>query len=365
MTRKENIIKGLNARIRSIDFAVEYLEKSDDNKKSYSRFYQEIAFLIHYIIKTEELKTIFMELVSYAKKLNDNPHYANAKNEIVKYIKDISNGMKNHPNYDTFKATCFLDFKNPLNEIETLRLEPLLNIFSEFEFKAEYGLVGLADESYQVIQSIYEKWTYHHKEDFEKIADDINLLYNSVNDIRFAEEFEHDYHGVKSALNLSGIYSALNPRTSLGGSIYHNLINGLIHKGEPVRSEDTIEELKLDCHKIYFYLIEKLTTMLSIELTIDRFATYISLYYREKIKGTEIEKTFQKKFEEFIFRDGYYPISEAQVNDGRIDTLMVNDTNSFLCEFKQVDLGKTKEEQKELEKKIKSAQIQSSIYQER
>lgn len=95
--------------------------------------------------------------------------------------------------------------------------------------------------------------------------------------------------------------------------------------------------------------------------TIDRFSTYISLYLSEDV-SVKKEKGLQKRFEEFVFHEGYYPISEAQLNNGRIDTLVYDKSDTFLFELKQIDFDTKKETPKSLNIKLKSAQIQSSIY---
>ncbi|MDR6783894.1 hypothetical protein ABIE26_002717 [Pedobacter africanus] len=111
--------------------------------------------------------------------------------------------------------------------------------------------------------------------------------------------------------------------------------------------------------------LERLNIQLSIEQYVDRFIVYMSLYFIPDADQSKTEKKLQTSFEEFLFNVGYYPISESVLKNGRLDTLAVNQNQVFLFEIKQFDLGRTKEGVKDLKKKLRGAQIQSSIYSER
>lgn len=364
MTRHQNLIEGLSKRLDRIIQEAENLDNYSDTNKDYSRFYQEIAYYVHYIVKNEELKRLILDLIAYLPKLKDNPNYDTTKKEIVKCVRVISKAILEHPNYDKYKETCFIEYMHPYQMHLQLRLDPLLKLLAEFEFKTEFDLKEYSENILGIVNSVLTSWAFENQEHIFELSDVLGELSKEVANIKFCEVFEHDYFGVKSALNISKIYTSINPRTQFGKkeTTYDYLITELVQKGEAVRDKFNLEELRADCVKVYDYLVNKINSKLSIEYIIDRFSTYISLYYRANLENTNPEKLLQKKFEEFIFHEGYYPISEAQLNDGRIDSLLFNNSNSFLCEFKQVDLASTSENESDVDKKFSLAQVQSSIY---
>lgn len=367
MTRHQILKEGISKRLDKIIQEAEYLVNYNEDDRDYSRFYQEIAYYVHYIIKNEEFKKLYLDLIDYSAKLKDNPNYDNAKKKIVRYINELSHEILNHENYNNFKSSNFLDYQHPYDIHSTLRIDPLLNLLTKFQFNKDFELKESVENISGIIDNIIQSWAHQNHDHVHKISGNLRLLSKEIANIKFCEIFEHDYYGVKSALNISQIYSSINPRTQKEEeySTYEALISEYIIKGKPVRVKFNLEELKSDCLKVYDYLINKINSKLSIEFVIDRFSTYISLYNRDNDAVTNPERILQKKFEEFIFHEGYYPISEAQLNDGRIDSLLFNNENAFLCEFKQVDLGTANESKAQISKKTKSAQIQSSIYRER
>jgi len=367
MTRHQCLIKGLSKRLERIIQEAQNLEKYPDSERDYSRFYQEIAYYVHYIVKNEEFKKIILDLIAYIPKLKDNPNYDNTKHNIESCIRELSKEILKHENYESFKKTSITEYLNPYQIHQQLRIDPLLKLLSEFRFNKDYDLKESVGNISGIIDSVINDWAFQSQEHVFQLTDKLGLISKEVANIQFCEVFEHDYYGVKSALNISKIYSSLNPRTQFGKeySTYETIISELIVKGESVREKFNLEELKSDCLKVYDILQDKINSRLSIEYVIDRFSTYISLYQRDNIDFANPERIFQKKFEEFIFHEGYYPISEAQLNDGRIDSLVFNNENSFLFEFKQVDLGSKEEGELQISNKLKSAQIQSSIYSER
>lgn len=362
MTRNEVILEGLKVRLENIDFIAHQLSEVPHEKRSYKEFYHEISFFTHFIIENEELKKLLVELLSYDNKLKENHDYTQAIDKINSVVRSISEKMLQRKDYQKFKKKYNIGFSNPLGYPIALEIEDLLNKFKEFNINSIPRLEKVLDSTLQVLLDILNKWTSINKDGFEIIYDEINQLGSYINSITYFEKYEHDFIGVQSAKNIATIYRSMNPRIGFQGGYTGRIDNSLIQNGKGFFSGDTLKTLQIDCKKIFYYLKERISMQLSIETSIDRFVTFMSLYWDEPISGDNPEKRLQKKFEEFIFKEGYYPISEAQFKDGRIDTLVFTGNNSFLCEFKQVDLGSVKESKKGFEDKIKGAQIQSSIY---
>lgn len=366
-TRKDLVLEGLESRLESIAYVDKNLKMISHDKRDYSPFYQEISFYIHYILNTEELNKLFSELMSYLNNLSENELYSESIQNIRKNVKLITTEMLNHSDFDNFKTKQKGQYRNPFSVIPTMEVKDLLMNIKEQDFKQKKPLYSILNLTYEVLARIYSDWNESNLNltGFEKITNELKLFQDNLDSISFHEDFEYDYLGVKAAYNLIVIYKSQNPKYFFTGSTLAYLQNDLIHKGKGLHSERTLTALTHDCHKIHNYLKQHLTSIQSIEITIDRFATYMALYFRTKLEGNQPEKELQRKFEEFIFQSGYYPISEAQLNDGRLDTLIIDPRNFFLCELKQADLGKNEEKETSIAKKLLNAKIQSELYYDR
>lgn len=359
---KEEQIENLSFRLERIDFLADCLSKISADR-NYSDFYLEISHFVHFIQKDENLGKFLYDLLTIGSKIKEEPDYQRAINRLNVLIQLIAKKFLDRDDFKDFVSKNDYGFSNPIpNSERSSRPDTLLKNLSCYNVVKEGFVKDDFDNIYSIYRTICEK--FDSKEGFGEILDLLNEYYELLKTIAFFEVYELKYSGNNSAYNLLIIYKALNPVVKTSSFLFENLQKDLIIKGKKFISEN-LRTLQNDCHKIFNYLKICLLSNLSIEYTIDRFITYFSLYFDEKIDLSQPEKNLQKKFEEFIFSNGYYPLSEAQLKNGRIDTLIVNDKNSFLFEFKQIDLGTTRETTDKITKKIRSAKVQSSIYHDR
>lgn len=373
MTKSEKIIDGLKARLANVTLAAKYSELPEVENQNYYKFYQEIAFFYHYMTTVPECKQLLLELFAFNKKLEQNKDYQLAKESSTSAIQEIGKEILNHSDYEQFKQGETANYKNPFVDSISSSTEVLINLhdlltqLKEFEYPDRFGhgVNLLLDGINSTLQAVSARWCRRFNSVIEENAIRFEIITKCIKLLEFHENFERDFLGIKSALNIAAIHSSLNPKGSYGTSTYEYMINDLIQEGKAIRENSTVEELLTDCNKVFQYISESLSINISIQTAIDRFSNYMVLYGNVKINGAKSEKELQRKFEEFLFLEGYYPISEAQLSNGRIDTLAIDQNSAFLCEFKQFNLGKVKENQKQAVIKLVHGSIQGAIYNDR
>ena len=124
---------------------------------------------------------------------------------------------------------------------------------------------------------------------------------------------------------------------------------------------------------MYVRLRTALTNRTAKQTVIKRFKAYCELYKTlwliDQVKRVgKPEEVLEDFLEEYVFQQGYYPISQAQLGRGRLDTLVhVSGEASFLVEAKQVGLGNGQEPVTagKAVQKIREAMDQAQGYQDR
>lgn len=361
-TRNEIILEGLESRLESIRDCSATLKEVDHKNRDYSSLYEEISYFLHFILNTEEFKGTFNELYFYIQRLPQNGKYTTILNDIEKGFKEISKQAISHPNFGDYKDKQSGKFKNPFTQRPLLTASEFLNQVGSLKIIPKGPLVSFLTDINIILAEIWNKLFEYDEGDWKEIIRMFGEVKSKIRTIEYFEEFEHNYLGAQSAKNLISVYLSLNPQTDLETNTNLLLIAHNVQEGKGIYQSNTLSVLNSDCKNLFYYLKRSLTITLSIESVIDRFTNYISLYFKGSLSGSKIEKQLQEKFEEFIFQSGFYPISEAQIGNGRLDTLILDYSNSFLTELKQVNLSRTKDKQKKINKILSQARIQSSVY---
>jgi hypothetical protein len=178
--------------------------------------------------------------------------------------------------------------------------------------------------------------------------------------LEYLTGFQKEYVGANSAIRLNHLFNAVIP-LHLPQNTNEGIFENLVVSGTDLEKD----ELYLsDCKKIQSHIIQKLDEGFSIETTIRNFIAFME-NYRKATDYPKGEKQLQKEFEMYLFDKGYFPLSEVQLKDARIDTLATNDSNSFLIEYKQIGWTKSEINLKSELEKFSSAFIQSDIYSKR
>ena len=364
MTAHRNLIQNLNFRIENIsDSYQNVLRTTDDEKKGKANinFKTEIAFFIHFIKNNYLSRTLFAELLNYNDTLDLSNEYIKSIKKTTKHLKQISQLIREHHDFEKFKNECNDGWKNPFNDSMTIEASILLDrikIISDFISSKKISFVN---ESYEILVGICERWGHHiPASDLTEIVAEFNNCRQELFVLEHLNGFQKEYTGANSAIRLNHLFNAITPLhhpQSTNEGIFENLIVS----GTDLEKD----ELYLtDCKKIQSHIIQKLDEGFSIETTIRNFIAFMEIY-RKASDYTKGEKQLQKEFEMYLFDKGYFPLSEVQLKNARIDTLATNDSNAFLIEYKQIGWSKSEINLKLELEKISSAFIQSDIYSKR
>ncbi len=361
MTAHKNLIQSLNFRIENISNAYQIVLRAPDEKKKEKaniNFRTEIAFFIHFIKSNYLSRTLFEELLNYNDTLDLSNEYISSIKKTTSHLKQISQLIKGHQDFDKFKTECNDGWKNPFNDSMTIEAGNLLDRMKRIPDFISSKNIEFVNESYEILVSICGRWENNIREsDLTEIVTEFNNCRKELFVLEHLNGFQKEYIGANSAIRLNHLFNAIVPLhhpKSTNEGIFENLI---------VTGTDLEkDELYLgDCKKILSHIKQNLDEGFSIETTIRNFIAFMESY-RKASDYPNGEKQLQKEFEMYLFDKGYFPLSEVQLKNARIDTLAANDSSAFLIEYKQIGWTKSEINLKSELKKINSAFIQSDIY---
>jgi hypothetical protein len=365
-TKNELLLQILENRLKGIQQIAKDALTFNPTSATYEAFYEQVAYFVHAIIKDAETRALFSEILQYRETLLHDNDYLVVIEAINQTMAAIATSI------DEFSEASRLDegdrrYGNAQLSPVTLKSSQLRRLWLNFDANYPRHSGNLIDDYLKTTHGLAARMVTDLIEfiDNEKLVPVGNLvkkLEHLINRYDYFENFEYGYRGGMAGEHLAKIYITIHPAIYHDGGMYHYTQEGLIKEKQGFLGPATIRIITADCGSIFNYIKDKLYTQLSIENYVERFITYVSLYYIIDFKENQAEKAMQKKFEEFLFNAGYYPVSEMQIKNGRLDTIAVNENNAFLFELKQVDLGKTEEDN--VFEKLSGAQIQSSIYME-
>jgi len=360
LVKNELLTRALDARLAAVHRVADGTRQRGLNADTdYSPFYTEVAYFVHLIIEHQEFRSLFIDLLNYADKLKKDKDFQQTVIDINQQVKSIATALESHADFAKLTSQGE-DYRNPAATPITLKAAELVEELKKYDLANRHAENDLM-HTVGVLERIAMDMEKHaDKATLKPIYDLFPALEALYNRHKYFVNFNHGYKGVQAAQELTMIYRSLNPLFTLGPDILGLLQNDNIKKGKQVLAPDTLGTLEADCVQIVAYLRDRLYVQLSIESYVDRFVTYTALYFTKDFKDNDAEGALQEDFQEFLFNAGYYPISEAQVKNGRLDTIGVQQQDAFLFEIKQVDLGKTAE--KDVSGRVKNAQIQSSVY---
>jgi len=365
-TKTEIILDSLQARIKQISVVADSLFKHESSHRNYLELYKEISLYIHAIMAQLETRSLFVALVGYKKDLYKDRKFIELILKIENNVSGFANLLMEHPEYERLVDESKYSYANPNLSFSnpSIRIDILLKNLQNFKISQvddDKSILRIGG----ILERVLAECGQLQMNSLDVVLKKINELHESINHFEFYNDFNCDFIGSSSANKLALIYSGFNPIMTFNGDLEQSFLLDNISKGVTISGNENLEILLNDCDKVFQYIKQQINSQLSIESYVDRFTTYISLYYKPDFRSNNAEVDLQNKFQEFIFNAGYYPISEAELNNGRLDTLASNETNAFLFELKQFDLGGKKEKNEDLITKIRSAQVQSSVYVDR
>ncbi|SHJ83574.1 hypothetical protein SAMN05444280_13336 [Tangfeifania diversioriginum] len=365
MTAHKNLIHSLDSRIEYINDAYQNVLRTadkDSKGKANINFRTEIAFFIHFIKNNYLTQTLFEELLKYNDTIDLSEKYVNSIIKTIEHLRQISRLLKEHQDFKKFKVECNGGWKNPFNDHRPIEVSLLLDKIEKIPEFISSKKIEFINKNYSILVSIYERWEDHIKtSDLTEIVTELNNCRKELFVLEHLTGFQKEYIGANSAIRLNHLYNAIFPM-HLPQSASEGIFENLIVSGTDFEND---EQYLSDCKKLQNYIIQKLDEGFSIDITIKNFIAFME-NYRNASDYHEGERQLQKEFEMYLFNKGYFPLSEVQLKNARIDTLATNDTNAFLIEYKQILRVKSQIAlQSALKEKIKSAFTQCDIYSKR
>ncbi|AIF51232.1 hypothetical protein [Pelosinus sp. UFO1] len=362
----------INQLINQLDFHYLRIEKEATliqessfyfKQEEGKHFIEAVIFFVHYILTTSELRAEFDLLLGIteqkrAEYLNNNIVKIKEALQIIgNFFLENSEYMNKIRELDTnswrLPSPHEKDYFNFMQIEQFLHLCKDCSNIKRFDYRILSRIKGNLLGNGQGIPGIIKEGICPEADwNTPPFGEAVSLVTKSVNELEKIELFEHSFGGSKSVEYLATIYDWYINKEFTGFKI-------------------DLQECIRNCDILYNYLKHKMSTHLSKQAVIKRFITYMELYSREDSileNDKYSEKFFQKEFERFSFLHGLYPISEAQLNGARIDTLLTTPDQSFLCELKQIGFGSEslgKMNQSKLIEKLKHAVTQSHLYKDR
>ena len=352
---RKSIIDSLKNRYNNIeDSFKQTLSGTIRSRETNLDLYFEISYFVESIIQNELTRNLFESLLGYENSIQKSEGYLTSINEIKKIVLEIVQELSVHKELKKFTSISN-HWKNPFLKIDG---QPLVYEFKELlnQLSKNFGQYidyQISDDTFHVLSDAINKWHSELNSDFEQnLIDKYNELHRQIKELEYHTGFKRSFLYVRSAQNIHLIYFALNPRL-ISDNVLTSMMTGGINKGEcHISNNDLVQ----DCKKILNYLELELNNTQSIELIVSRFKAFMELYQTDNQID---ERGCQKEFERFLFLNGYYPISEARLGSGRLDSLAFDVENAFLYEHKYV------KSLTDLNRKLKSSAIQASIYHSR
>lgn len=362
----KNQLDAINYRIEAISEIKRTLEKAtiENVKNIRKEYYLEVACFVHTLWENDDLSILFNELLSYSSRLGQRIEYAEAINKIKQSIKSIAAQILSHEHFKDLEKDYCDGWVNPFDKFPvTIKLRNLLERLNEIDnlkLRLSYDEMYTLFASDDGLNGILDRFIRNSEDNFESIYLEMESFRDNLRILFFYNQFQHDYLGVNSAIQLQTIYRAIHPlfKTS---EINERIFKGLIKSGDELIEAD---RLLYHCKKIREYFRQKLVSKFSIDTSINRFKHYMEVFYSSDLSISS-EITFQKEFELFMFNNGFFALSQGQVGNGRYDNIIINEHNAFLCEHKQIGFGKEGETKKILLSKFLKSKIQTKIYHER
>lgn len=251
-----------------------------------------------------------------------------------------------------------------------------------------------------------------HTSRLSVLKKELEQRYKSIEEFTFADSQAYEYDDVMDFFGTIAVFvefildteelrdvfeTLLSADTSSGRAKQHTGSNAAqlmqsvyyyVHdENENDKSGDLLADLwylsdtqgrpgKRTARDVYLRLRSALTNRIVRKTVLSRFKAYCELYktawlISELNKGenkNRPERFLQNFLEEYVFQQGYYPISEAHLGRGRLDTL-IHEINgaSFLVEAKQAGFGSESEDvtSKKAIAKIEQAIAQAQAYKSR
>jgi hypothetical protein len=342
---KEQSVQQIEFRLKSVRKSFELIAEAERTEKIQS-FYKEVAYFVHNIITDDLHYNYFMYLINYEKHKKQRKEFQENLNLIKSHLieagKIITEKYLGNPYFGVTGK-----FINPFVDLGVARqllcdAKDILKLATEIDVSiySNYNLGVIFNELCTMAAGI-QTYSTEKAEDLMVVIISLQPL---IEKMSFELMFDKEFSGAQAAYNVFQIYQAFNPSSSVSSPTDGRMVAAFIREGN-AEAVHPPEGLLFDCDKVANVLIFKLTSLVLKNAIIERFKVYIELYKVKDLKATDDEKFFQGEFEQFLFQNGFFPLSEIQFPNARLDTLVISKENIILYEFKLIrpnSTGRTK-----------------------
>ncbi len=382
-----NKLSDLNSKLRQLlsdidDFKFSPIRHTGRfDREETKEFFICIADLVHLMSTSDICSSILQNLIDKYEKLPKSDHVRSLNADFVDAFAVFGGEILSLPKWKQFCETeeGKHSYVNPFQDTGTtdryhlLPTADFVRTLSEFTDYSGNTIeqvdtikAVLIDTQYS-LNGILDKYFSFDKDSYNKFADKISECYGKVNtstkELRELFEYNPRFDGYDSLLEILSIYRNVHPNPTQTPDFTSNLSyffsveNGILPQ--------EVRQLKKDCTKVVRIIKNSMNLAVMKKHLVSRFKAMCELYESDDLleslnNAVNPEKVLQKRWEKFAFLNGYYPISEAQLNSGRLDSLITSDMeSSFLSEIKQVGFGSIKTNPLTL---IKRAMVQAESY---
>ena len=352
-SRQKSLIKILEDRIRNAEKLISTNATNRYTVDVKDEFFKRIAFFVHQIHENDQTKYLFYKLIDVNEEHFSSNHFSQLKTAVSRSIQEIGHtadgitdlseqiaeaerqraSVYEEPGNVSLDSTRWV---NPyllditLNNI-FITTNELLTKFKNDDLDFERMELKHIDGFFRIIVDLSTFWP-----DASELQTAFNSAQTSLSNlagyIRHKTEFEACFCYSDSARELMKVYQYFtrnisNPRfeTILFGSLITSAESTFI-------PSKWIEH----CQNLMSHFKYTLTSTADRNFTIQNFIAYMQLYLLNTIPSRSREKWFQNEFERYMFLNGYFPLSEVQLGNGRLDTLPISADSAFICELKQI-----------------------------
>lgn len=360
------------------EISVNLLEADDlkyVNRDLLNRFWGFLSNYVELVLEYENVRQLIFKLKDFELSRYRSPQIREKINTLFKYInedyfeikakipKDQLDDLENGLNYIDYYFTT----DHPGRSLK-YSYERFFQIITSNPFPEKFRVYG------QPISEHYKNTLEVYKKLRGEILKKYNLDTSIINEKSFLiiqsleDDFSFEFNGTLATVKLIQIYNQIHPAKPIPIDVY--FYSGLesIWGIDAIEKHD-IEEILHHIKHLNFLIKQYLSEGELKEHIALRFRTFCELYYKdlfveeaESERFPSAEKYFQTKFNEFVFQNGYYPITEAQLNSGRLDTLMISEKQFLLYELKQIGFKKSQATEASIVEAIQSAKTQLISY---
>lgn len=378
-----NTIKQIDEHVREI-LALELRLSIDGyhyNKENSKDFLHYVAEFFHFLIYGSETAPIIKKIFDSRLEVEKSGRVVESNTKVKQAYQKLAIEIIELKNWEAFSKNKGIEnqFVNPF-ELGSSRIgvHPIsATIVEQMKTFDSYSansidlietVKGVLVDSGSGLNGILNRYERSYPDESEKISEIVSDCFRVVNplidELKEIFEFNVEYSGFNSIEELLLVYENVHPNVRVSPSVNAYVLHYVMTTQGLTKEQ--VDKIKKAMRKAARIIKNELSLLPTRELVINRFKAYAELYRRsdfvnEASGKKSPEKIFQKYWEEFAFQAGYYPISEAQLESGRLDTLLSSPEAAFLTEIKQVGFGSGKTS-KEPKNAFSSAVIQASSY---